>query len=92
LSDPERRLITSLLACIVFGYAAVSCLVFYRRMRRRMAEYKEPGLGGRRYLERVVHSPQYGLTMWLTGTIGIIGFAIASWQLLLSLLAILHGG
>jgi hypothetical protein len=85
LSDPERRLVTSLLACGLFGYAAVSCLVFYRRMRRRISEYKDAPLG------RVVHSTQYGLTMWLTGAIGVIGFAIASWQLLLSLLAILGG-
>ncbi|MBV8774289.1 MAG: hypothetical protein JO166_18425 [Deltaproteobacteria bacterium] len=60
-------------------------------MRRRIAEYKERGDGGPRPLERVVHSPQYGLTMWLTGTIGVIGFVIASWELLLSVLAILHG-
>jgi hypothetical protein len=85
LSDLERRLFTSLLACGLFGYAAVSCLVFYRRMRRRISEYKDAPL------ERVVRSPQYGLTMWLTGAIGVIGFAIASWQLVLSLLAILRG-
>lgn len=91
MSDPERRLLTSFFACILFGYAAVSCLVFYRRMRRRITEYKERGHGGPRHLERVVHSPQYGLTMWVTGTIGVIGLAIASWELLLSVLAILHG-
>jgi len=84
LSDPERRLVTSLLACGLFGYAAASCLVFYRRMHRRISEYKDAPL------ERVVHSPQYGLMMWLTGAIGIIGFAIASWQLVLSVLAILR--
>jgi len=54
-------------------------------MRHRISEYKDAPL------ERVVHSPQYGLTMWLTGAIGVIGFAIASWQLVLSLLAILRG-
>jgi hypothetical protein len=91
VSDPARKLLTSLLACMLFGYAAVSCLVFYRRMRQRIAEYKEHGDGGPHRLERIVHSPQYGLTMWLTGAIGVIGFAIASWELLLSLLAILHG-
>ncbi len=91
MADPERRLITSLLACGLFGYAAVSCLVFYRRMRRRMSEYKERRQGRLRYWERMVHSPQYGLTMWLTGAIGVIGFAIASWQLVLSVLAILRG-
>jgi hypothetical protein len=74
-----------MLACLLFGYAAVSCLVFYRRMRRQISDYKGAPL------EKVVRSPQYGLTMWLTGAIGVIGFAIASWQLLLSLLAILHG-
>jgi hypothetical protein len=91
LSDSERRLVTSLLACVLFGYAAVSCLVFYRRMRRRIAEYKEREHGGPRHLERVVHSPQYCLTMWLTGAIGVIGFVIASWELVLSLLSILRG-
>jgi hypothetical protein len=53
-------------------------------MHRRISEYKDAPL------ERVVHSPQYGLMMWLTGAIGIIGFAIASWQLVLSVLAILR--
>jgi len=85
VSDPERRLVASLFACGLFGYAAVSCLVLYRRMRRRIAEYKDAPL------ERVVQSPQYGLTMWLTGAIGVIGFAVASWQLVLSLFAILRG-
>jgi hypothetical protein len=85
LSNPQKQLVTSFFACGLFGYAAVSCLVFYRRMRRRISEYKDAPL------QRVVHSPQYGLTLWLTGAIGIIGFAIASWQLLLSVLAILHG-
>jgi hypothetical protein len=91
LSDSERKLLTSFLACILFGYAAVSCLVFYRRMRRRIAEYKNRGRGGADPLERMVHSPQYGLTLWLTGAIGVIGFTVASWELLLSLFAILHG-
>jgi heme/copper-type cytochrome/quinol oxidase subunit 2 len=85
LSDPVRRLITSLVACGLFGYAAVSCLVFYRRMRRRMSEYDDAPLA------RVVHSQQYGLTIWLAGAIGVIGFAIASWQLVLSLLTLLRG-
>jgi hypothetical protein len=88
LSDPEKRLVTSLLASGLFGYAAVSCLVFYRRMRRRISEYRDRGNGG---WERIIHSPQYGLMMWVAGAIGVIGFAIASWELLLSLLAILHG-
>jgi TRAP-type C4-dicarboxylate transport system permease small subunit len=85
LSDAARRLIASLCACALFGYAAVNCLVLYRRMRRQIAEYKD------RPLEQIVHSPQYGLTMWLTGVIGVIGFAVASWQLVLSVLALLRG-
>ena len=84
MSDPERKLVTSLLACVLFGYAAVSCLVFYGRMRRRITEYKDAPM------QRLVHSPQYGLTLWVTGTIGVIGFAIASWELVLSLLEILR--
>ena len=91
MSNPERTLITSLAACILFGYAGIRCLVFYRRMRQRISEYMEPGREGSHHLERVVHSPQYGLTLWLTGAIGAIGFAIASWELVLSLLAILRG-
>jgi hypothetical protein len=54
-------------------------------MRRRIAEYKDAPL------ERVVHSPQYGLTMWLTGVIGVVGFVIASWEFVLSLIAIVRG-
>jgi len=84
LSEPITRLVASLLACGLFGFAAVNCLVLYRRMRRRISEYKDAPL------ERVIHSSQYGLTMWMTGIIGVIGFAIASWQLVLSLLAILR--
>jgi hypothetical protein len=86
LSDPVKHLVASLLACGLFGYAVMSSLVFYRRMRRQIAEYK------RGPLQRVVHSPQYGLTIWLTGAIGIIGFLFASWQLVLSMLAILRAG
>jgi TRAP-type C4-dicarboxylate transport system permease small subunit len=85
VSPAERRLIASLFACGLFGYAAVNCLVLYQRMRRRISEYKDLPL------EQMVHSPQYGTTMWLTGAIGAIGFAIASWQLVLSVLALLRG-
>ncbi|HJU11542.1 MAG TPA: hypothetical protein VJ728_11730 [Candidatus Binataceae bacterium] len=91
MTHPERTFITSLLACLLFGYAVVTCLVFYRRMRQRISEYKEPGQDGPSRVERVVHSPQYGATIWLTGAIGIVGFVIASWTLVMSLLAMLHG-
>ncbi|HKV53618.1 MAG TPA: hypothetical protein VJN94_03155 [Candidatus Binataceae bacterium] len=72
-------------ACGLFGYAAFNSLVLYRRMRRRIADYKNLPL------ERMVRSPQYSATMWLSGAIGIVGFAIASWQLVLSLFAIMRG-
>jgi hypothetical protein len=81
----ETRLVTSAAACIFFGYAAINCLVFYRRMRRRAEEYKD------RPLEGFVHSPQYNWTMWTTGVIGAIGFLVASWELVLSTLAVLRG-
>jgi hypothetical protein len=92
LSDPERTLLTSLVACILFGYAAVSSLVFYRRMRKRIGEYRERGYESPRRLDRMVQSPQYGLIIWVSGAIGVIGFVIASWELLWSLLAILRAG
>jgi hypothetical protein len=85
VSDPEKRLITSALATLFFGYAAVNCLVLYRRMRQRAARYKNLPLEG------FVHSPQYNWTMWITGAIGAIGFLISSWQLVLSLVVILRG-
>ena len=85
MSDPVRRLIASLFGCIFFGYAAINCLVFYRRMRAQAAQYR-----GRPF-EGLVRSPQYSWTIWIAGGIGAIGFLVASWQLLLSVLAILHG-
>ena len=85
MSEAERRLITSVIACFFFGYAAINCLVFYRRMRKRAEEYKDQPL------ESFVHSPRYNWTMWTTGVIGAIGFVIASWELILSALTLLHG-
>jgi hypothetical protein len=85
VSDPEKRLITSALATLFFGYAAVNCLVLYRRMRRRAQRYTNLPFEG------FVHSPQYNWTMWITGAIGAIGFLISSWQLVLSLAVILRG-
>ncbi len=85
MSPIERRLLLSIFACIFFGYAMVNCLLFYRRTRRQAAEYKD------RPLASFVQSPQYGPTLWLTGAIGAIGFTVASWELILALLAILRG-
>jgi len=76
----------SALACLFFGYATVNCLVLYQRLRRRAKSYKNLPLEG------FVHSPHFSWTMWFTGAIGAVGFLISSWELLLSLLAILHGG
>lgn len=85
MSEPEKRLLLSIFACIFFGYAVVNCLVFYRRTRRQAAEYKD------RPLAAFVHSPQYDRTLWLTGSIGALGFLVSSWQLVLSLYTILRG-
>jgi hypothetical protein len=75
----------ALLGCVSFGYAIGSCLVFYRRTRQRAAQYTNQPLEG------FVHSPRYNVTLWITGVVGIAGFVISSWQLVLSLLAIVRG-
>jgi hypothetical protein len=78
-------LVASLFGCLFFGYAAVNCLVFYRRNRQRAAQFS-----GTPQLETVVRSPRYSWTFWVTGIIGIVGFLVASWRLLFALSAILH--
>lgn len=84
MSEPVNHLLMSLLASVFFGYSAINCLVFYRRTRARVSQYKN------RPLEGIVHSPQYNWTLWLTGAVGVIGFAISSWQLVISAFALLH--
>lgn len=84
MTDAQRHLLTSLFACVFFGYAAIDCLVFYRRTRRQALEYKN------RPLEGFVRSPRYNWTIWITGTIGAIGFLISSWQLIINLAAMLR--
>jgi hypothetical protein len=87
----------SLLATIFFGYSAINCLVFQRRNQTRIAEYKD------RPLESIVHSPRdeeddaafysrHSWTLWISGVVGVIGFAVSSWQLVLSTIALLHSG
>jgi hypothetical protein len=83
MPEPEKRLLLALLGCVSFGYAIASCLLFYRRTRLRAAHYTHLPL------ER---SPLYNMTLWITGVVGIAGFVISSWQLVVSLLAILGGG
>ena len=84
VTDPVRVLVASLFGCVLFGYAAINCLVFYRRMRHRAVYYRGPRLEG------LVRSPHYSWTFWITGMIGVIGFIVASWQLLLALMTILR--
>ncbi len=79
-------MLLSLLASIFFGYSAINCLVFYRRTRARVDQYKNLPLEG------MVHSPQYNLTLWLSGIVGVIGFAVASWELVVNALILLHTG
>jgi hypothetical protein len=74
----------SLLASVFFGYSAINCLVFHGRLRQRIAQYRNQPLEG------IVRSTQYNRTLWFSGAIGVIGFAISSWQFVLSALALLH--
>jgi hypothetical protein len=74
----------SLLASVFFGYSAINCLVFHGRLRERVAQYKNQPLEG------IVQSPQYNWTLWFSGAIGVIGFAVSSWQFVLSAIALLH--
>ncbi len=83
MPEPEKRLLMALLGCVSFGYAIASCLLFYHRTRLRAAQYTHLPL------ER---SPLYNMMLRITGVVGIAGFVISSWQLVLSLLAILGGG
>lgn len=85
MAGPEKRLLLSILACVFFGYAVLNCLVFYRRTRRQAEEYKSGPFA------TFVRSPHYDRTLWLAGAIGAVGFLVSSWQLVLSLLAILRG-
>jgi hypothetical protein len=85
MSDPQRVLAASLFGCAFFGYAAINCLVFYRRNRQRAASFQ-----GRPQLAAMVRSPRYSWTFWVTGVIGIVGFVVASWRALFALIAILH--
>ncbi len=74
----------ALIACIFFGYSAMNTLVFHRRTRARVEQYKNLPLEG------LVRSPQYSWTLWLTGAVGVIGFAVSSWQFVMSAIALLH--
>lgn len=68
------HLLALIFACIFFGYATVNSLVFYRRARR-VEGYSNQRMGA------MVRTPGYGRAVWLSGIVGAIGFALASWKL-----------
>ena len=81
---PNRTNIVALLfACVFFGYAMVNSLVFYARARRQR-EYRS------KTLTDFAKSPRYGQTVWISGIVGAVGFAIASWRLMIELWALWH--
>jgi hypothetical protein len=84
VSEAEKRLLLSAFACVFFGYSTINCLVFYRRTRRQAQEYQEKPFAS------FLHSPQFGPTLWITGVVGVVGFVVASWELVLSLIAMSH--
>jgi hypothetical protein len=84
MSEPAKHLLMSLLASVFFGYSTINCLVFYRRTRTRVDQYRNLPLEG------LVHSPQYNWTLWVSGVVGVIGFAISSWQFVLNAIALLR--
>jgi len=84
MSEPAKHLLASLIACIFFGYSALNGLVFHRRTQARAEAYKNQPLEG------LVRSPQYNQVLWASGAIGVIGFAVSSWQLVVSLMALLN--
>lgn len=86
MSDTAKHLLMSLLASVFFGYSAINCLVFHGRLRKHVAQYKNQPLEG------IVQSPQYNWTLWFSGAIGVIGFAVSSWQFVLNAVAWLHAG
>jgi hypothetical protein len=86
MSEPAKHLLMSLIACIFFGYSALNALVFHRRTQARAEAYKNQPLEG------MVRSPQYNQVLWFSGVVGVIGFTVSSWQLVISLMALLNAG
>lgn len=76
MQDSHTRLAALIFACIFFGYSIVNSLVFYQRGRRPETYKSKP-------IADFVRSPRYGKTVWLSGVIGVVGFAYASWQLVI---------
>ena len=84
MSEPAKHLLMSLCASIFFGYSAVNCLIFRKRTRDRVDQYRNQPLAN------LIHSPHYNWTLWTSGVVGVIGFAISSWQFVLNAIVILH--
>jgi hypothetical protein len=83
MANPQTRLVALILACLFFGYAIVNSLVFYQRGRHPEA-YRS------RSMADFVGSPRYGKTVWLSGMVGVAGFAFASWRLVILILTMMH--
>ena len=78
MANPSTHPLMLVLACIFFGYAAINSLLFYRRARRD-DRYQNPAMS------EFVRSRRYGQIVWLGGVVGVVGFAVASWRLILLL-------
>ncbi len=78
MSSGSSHIGALIFACIFFGYAMVNSLIFYSRARRDR-EYSSKAMN------EFAKSPRYGQTVWVSGIIGAIGFAIASWRLVIEL-------
>lgn len=83
MSGEHPNIVALIFACIFFGYAMVNSLVFYRRAR-----------AARRYRSQAItdftKTPRYTFTVWISGIIGAVGFAVTSWKLTLALWSMLH--
>jgi len=85
MTDIHTRLLAEIFACIFFGYSIVNSLIFFQR-GRRPENYSNKKIGD------LVRSPRYGQTVWVSGVVGVIGFAVASWMLVMTVMQMLHGG
>jgi hypothetical protein len=85
MSDLRTRLLAEIFACIFFGYSVVNSLIFFQRGRRSESYKSKP-------IADFVRSPRYGQTVWISGIVGVIGFLVASWMLVLTAARMLRGG
>ena len=78
MSTAQTHPLMLVMACVFFGYAMINSLLFYRRARRDDL-YQNPAMS------QFVRSRRYGQMVWLSGIVGVVGFAVTSWKLLLIL-------